>query len=224
MKTFLKIFLFVELLFLTNVINVQAIYGLFSDSGQSTGNTFQAAAVFPSPTPAFADHLVISEVLYDISGAQQINGQGGSNRGEWVEIYNPTAGSVSLSGWTLSDGDSSENLSGTLNPGSFLIVTGATESEFEAVWTVPGTVIYNQAGGGTIGNGLANGGDVITLKNGSTSIDSMSWGTDTTGFLTGCTGSCPTAPTGQSLERSPISQDTNSASNFIVNNPPEPGL
>src|SRR3989338_8266124 len=135
------------ILLLGGLFLIRTSGAFFSDTGLSTANTFQAATQFPTPTAAFVNHLVITEVLYDPSNAQAINGQGGENRGEFVEIYNPTAGAVNLTGWTVSDGAESESLSGTLNPGNFLILTGASESEFEAVWTVPAAVIYTTVPG-----------------------------------------------------------------------------
>ncbi|MBI4008659.1 lamin tail domain-containing protein [Candidatus Roizmanbacteria bacterium] len=238
------------LLFLVTLLGVGFItykvsYSFFSDTGNSNSNILAASETFPTATPTntptptatppvtptftptptipIANHLVINEVLYDTSSSQNIDGQGGSNRGEFVEIYNPTADSVNLSGWTVEDNTSSESLSGTLSPGNFLILTGATESEFESIWTVPSGVIYVQAGGGTIGNGLANGGDTVILKNSGSEIDKMSWGTDITGFSSGCTSSCPITPTGQSFERDPDGKDTDAAGDFIIRNPPIPG-
>lgn len=217
------------LLFLNIVMVFKTTAAFFSDSGQSKNNTFAAAVVFPtlsptpSPTPSVANHLVINETLYDTTSAQNISGEGGSNRGEWVEIYNPTGLSVDLSTWTIEDNTSSETLSGIIPTGGFAILTGATQAEFTSIWIVPAGTIFIQSSGGTIGNGLANGGDRIVLKNGSSEIDKMSWGTDTSGFSSGCVGSCPTSPTGQSLERNPIGVDTDSAINFIIKNPPTPG-
>lgn len=42
-----------------------------------------------------ADHILVSEVLYDPSGSEP--------GGEWVELYNPTPQPFDLSGWSLGD-------------------------------------------------------------------------------------------------------------------------
>lgn len=214
-------------LFCLSLLSYQVAYAFFSDSAQSTNNTFTAAAVFATPTPtltptpAIANHLVINEVLYDTSNDQDINGQGGSNRGEWIEIYNPTSSSVNVNGWIVEDNTSSETLPNlTIPAGGFLLLTGATESEFEAKWTVPDSVIYAQASGGTIGNGFANDGDLAKLKDNSNNIiDQISWGNDTS-ILNPAP---PDVATGHSLERSPDGVDTNTAADFVDRTTPTPG-
>ena len=81
-----------------------------------------------------ADHLVVNEVQLD-----SIDGNGGYND-DWVEIYNPTASSVSLTGWSLqkqsqasTSAISKINLSGEIPAyGYFLVVrTLATTSLLE---------------------------------------------------------------------------------------------
>jgi hypothetical protein len=42
-----------------------------------------------------ADHVVISEVVFKLSG--------GAEKGEWIELYNPTEEAVDLGGWKLGD-------------------------------------------------------------------------------------------------------------------------
>jgi hypothetical protein len=42
-----------------------------------------------------ADHVVISEVVFKLSG--------GAEKGEWIELHNPTANVVDLGGWKLGD-------------------------------------------------------------------------------------------------------------------------
>jgi hypothetical protein len=44
---------------------------------------------------AEADHVVISEVVFKLPG--------GAEKGEWVELYNPTRAAVRLDGWKLGD-------------------------------------------------------------------------------------------------------------------------
>lgn len=216
------IFVFMSIAFMT-FLGARLSGAYFSDSGSSTTNTFQAAAVFSSPTPVIVNHLVITEVLNDTNNDQNFSGQGGANRGEFVEIHNPTSNPVNLTGWTVFDGSSSETLSGSLNAGGFLILTGASQAQFTGLWTGSASALFVQATDGTIGNGLSNGGGIIVLRNGATDIDAMSWGTNTTGFSSGCGASCPAAPSGQSFGRSPLNIDNNSATDFVINNPPNPG-
>ncbi len=235
-------------LFIFSMVTMQSAMAFFSDEKQSTGNTFQAIAVFatatptasptpePSatptetpiptstPTPTPVQHLVVSEVLIDPNLDQQIAGDGGSSRGEFVEIHNPTAVDVDLTDWHIFNGSGQENFSGTLPAGAFLIVTGATESEFRAVWTdVPSGTLFHTVADGTIFDGLSSSGGTIYLRLIFPTIDSMSWGSNTAGFASGCGFTCPEPATGTSLGRSPLNHDTDSANDFIVNNPPNPG-
>ena len=218
-----KVSIFVILFLIAGAgfISFKMSYSFFSDSAASTSNTFAASTTFPTPTPSIADHLVINEVLYDTSSGQDISGQGGSNRGEFIEIHNPTALPVSVAGWTLSDGAELEALSGSIPAGGFLILTGADESEFEAVWSVPSSVVYVSANGGKIGNGFDNAGGKAILRNNINNIvDQISWGGDTA-----ILNPAPLdVATGHSLEREPDGIDTDTAPDFIDRNPPTPGL
>lgn len=196
---------------------VGTTHAFYNDTAVSSDNIFQANVSFGSP---IANHLVLNEVLYDTSSTQNISGQGDSNRGEWIEIYNPTNSSQSLTNWVLEDNTSSETLSGLLGAGEYLIITGATQSEFEAIWTVSIGTTFFQASGGVIGNGFANDGDRAKLKNElGTIIDQISWGNDTTILNP----SPPDVATGHSLERDPDGVDSDAAADFIDRNPPTPG-
>jgi hypothetical protein len=225
-----KIFLLITMLTISlSFISYKATYSFFTGSASSTTNTFAAAAVFPTPTPSppptsppIANHLVINEVLYDTSTEQNITGQGGSSRGEFVEIYNPTVSPVNVNGWTVEDSTDSETLPNISIPaGGFLILTGATETEFEGVWTVPASVVYAQAAGGSIGNGFDNAGERAILKDSLTNIvDQASWGGDTTIFNP----ASPDVAAGHSLERDPDGIDTNASPDFVDRTTPTPGL
>lgn len=215
----------------------------FNDQEASMGNKFQAAAPslsptlslspsispsfspVPSPAPSIvpiASHLVINEILYDTSSSQNISGQGGSNRGEWIEIYNPTSSSVNVNSWVIEDNTSSETLPNiTIPSGGFLILTGATAAEFQAIWSAPVATQFAQASGGTIGNGFANDGDLARLKDSlSNIIDQISWGNDTSVLNP----SPPDVATGHSLERNPAGIDTDTFSDFVDRLTPAPGL
>lgn len=74
----------------------------FSDSEVSGGNSFTAYIPTVTPTPAVANHIVISEV--------QISGDGiNLNDDEFVELYNPTSSPIIMSRWRLTR----ENSAGT---------------------------------------------------------------------------------------------------------------
>jgi hypothetical protein len=74
---------------------------------------------------AAGDHVIISEVLYDPTGTD--------NGLEWVELYNPTTGTIDLNNYSLGNGGSDYTvsrvqLSGTLTPSSCWVIGGPTSN------------------------------------------------------------------------------------------------
>lgn len=106
--------------------------------------------------PAMA-HLVLNEVLANPLGAEPEQ--------EWVELFNDGSVSAHLAGFTLEDvGGSTVLPDVTLAPGGFALVVGEgfqADDGFDA--PVPeGTTLVAVAELGT--NGLANGGEPLTLR------------------------------------------------------------
>jgi hypothetical protein len=80
---------------------------------------------------------------------------------EWVELFNPTDAPVNLRGWRIADNAASDILGGDSIPaGGHVVLAGGAEAVVEFGATEASIVI----GDGWIGNGLANGGDVVTLQ------------------------------------------------------------
>lgn len=237
---------YVYFLFITGItllfLSSKFTHSYFSDASASSVNTFTVSAALPTstptiititptvsiaptnvltPTPITTNHLVINEVLYDVTAAQNMSGQGGSNRGEFLEIYNPTTSPINVHNWIIEDNTDNEILSNiTIPAGGYLIVTGATEAEFKAVWSVSGTTLFFQADNGTIGNGFANDGDLIRLKsNATTIVDQISWGNNPSVLNP----ALPDVATGHSLEREPDGIDTDTKNDFIDRATPQPG-
>jgi len=147
--------------------------------------------------------ILINEVQYDPP-------QSGTDAAwEWVELYNPTNATVDLSGWTIGDnagGDTVPALS--LPSGGFAII--AATANFSDNFPGCGCTIVYMADG-AIGNGLSNTGDRVVLKDSAgTTIDAVSYGTDTT-YTT-----LPDVAAGHSLERSPA------GGSFVDNPNPSP--
>ncbi len=186
-------------------LSYQVTYSFFSDTAESSNNTFAASSTFPTPTPSpspcpspLGTHIVINEVFSD-----------GNKKKEWVELYNPTCSSVDLSGWKIADGNQTDTLpSASPIPvgGYSVVIANPTD-----VTGIPGTAITIQLSDNDIGNGLQDNGDSLHLKNPSdTIVDEMSYGTNTSVFA-----SPPPAPTlTQSLQRIPNGTDTDSASDW----------
>ena len=170
---------------------------------------------------------MIHELLYDATEAQDIYKQAGKRRSQWVELYNPSRSSIDLSGWTIEDSVGTKEaikLSGTLSPRSFLLIINVSSSQFRKVWNVSPSALLIETDFGRIGDGLDPLGDMLTLKDkNGVLVDKMSWGTIVSGFTSGCNALCATAPTGASLERAPVGNDTNSATDFFVKKNPTPG-
>ncbi len=76
---------------------------------------------------------------------------------EWVEVFNAGAEPVDLTGWTIADNAAVDVLpGGIVAPGAYVTIGGSAEAADGAV-----DVVLED---GRIGNGLANRGDVVTLR------------------------------------------------------------
>jgi len=183
------------------------------------GGTWNGESCDVPPPEETIGHVVISEVHYNIDVAHGVNGTNDNN--EWVELYNGTNETVDLSGWTLADNSSSDALpAGTVLPsGAFLIVT-ATTSTADFWPDIPDDVEVVVLGS-QIGNGLAADGDVVLLRDDEdTLIDAVSWGDDTTAFDP----SVPGVAQGESIARTLLTVDTDTAADWEGRGIPSPGL
>ncbi len=114
--------------------------------------------------------LVITEVL-----ANALNEQ----TGEFVELWNSGASDVNLSSLVVSDGDSSDALvpwgggDTILPPGAYALIV---DPNYTGQYLLPSGVLLVTTPDATIGNGLANGQDIVTLYDldGATVLDSFS--------------------------------------------------
>jgi len=154
----------------------------------------------------------INEVLYDPTQP------GDEAGGEWLELYNAGGEPVELAGWTLSDNGASDRLPPlTLPPAGFAVV--AASEAFRSVYPAfDGSLLVLD--GGRIGNGLADKGDRLTLRDSDGRLaDALSYGEDSTVLSPPVSG----VAAGHSLERSPLGHDTDSAADFVDNPRPSPG-
>src|SRR3989344_608183 len=72
-------------------------------------------------SPSYAEAgLVINEIMYDLSGSDSAS----SKSREWIEIYNPDAGPVSIdaSSWRIYDGGANRTINGEVD---FSVLAGA---------------------------------------------------------------------------------------------------
>ncbi len=109
---------------------IPSTFAFFSDSEVSTGNVFQAAEVFPTPTPipVSAGDVVINEINWVGS---DLTGQTGQND-EWIELRNTTGNPINLSGWKITGaivGDGDLNIaSGIIPANGFFLISNFDEN------------------------------------------------------------------------------------------------
>gem|GEM_PF-725367 len=80
---------------------------------------------------------------------------------EWIELYNPTAGDISLAGWTLSDGgDINISLTGDIPAGGYYLLERDDDD-----------TVFDIAADQTYSGNLANAGETLYLREGAATID-----------------------------------------------------
>ena len=140
-------------------------------------------------------------------------------RREWIEIYNASDDPIDLAGWTIDDGEERDVLPQLIVPAQgFAVLTGAASYFLSDYPLFSGSLA--EVADGSLGNGLANTGDSLTLRDVSGRVvDALSYGDDLTVFDP----SCPGVSVGHSLEREPTGYDTDRADDFAEQERPSPG-
>lgn len=167
------------------------------------------------PPPPAIDHVVISEVYYDVAA----EGKGSDPANEWIEVYNGTGSAVDMSNWVIADVSSEFDLIPEgiiIQNKSFIVFTASSTTS--GFWGGVPMVSLETA---RLGNSLGNSGDTLYLKNiASTTIDAMSYGTVDPAVFT------PTATDvadGHSLQRIDLTVDTDTAADWDDSGVPSPG-
>ncbi|MBC7249825.1 MAG: lamin tail domain-containing protein [Anaerolineae bacterium] len=183
-----------------------------------------------------ANHLLISEVLYDPPGDD--TGK------EWVELYNPTAGTVTLTGFRLGDAANPGDYErlyrfpdgAQIGPGETLVIaqtasgfrglgyTPQSSPDYELSDTDPAIPDLSPTDWGDGDFALGNGGDeVLLLDAGGVVVDVLVYGD---GGYPGVISFADLSSVyaGDSLERYPANRDSNDcARDFRVRYAPAPG-
>ncbi|MBS1250982.1 MAG: hypothetical protein MAG451_00011 [Anaerolineales bacterium] len=187
--------------------------------GPTSAATTTPTVVLPSPTPSPtitpesvpAGAVVINEVFYDPPAP------GGDPDDEWVELYNTTAHEVDLGGWVLADHIGEDVVPAVVLPAGGFAIVAASDS-FRSLYPAYDGLLVTLDG--PIGNGLANGGDSLWLRDeGGQAIDAIGYGDDDGAMLP----PVPAAPEGYSLERVPAGLDTDTAADWFPRAAPSPG-
>ncbi|MBN1544867.1 lamin tail domain-containing protein [Candidatus Woesearchaeota archaeon] len=160
-----------------------------------------------------ADHIVISEVLYDPVGTE--------TGGEAAELYNPTAGPIDISGYTIktesSPADATIPAGTVLQAHTFYLIadTGWSTLKDNASWP---QADHEEA----ITMSNTDAGVALVHPNGTT-IDAVGWG-DPAGIGTGLYEGTPktVVASGNSIRRTDLTIDTDDNSADFTASAPEP--
>ena len=157
--------------------------------------------------------VLISEVYYDVA-----QGKGEDLYHEWVIIHNFEERAIDLSGWKICDNESCDALQSVVLPPKGFAIISASSTTFD-FWKIPRGMIKILLTTKTIGNGLANTGDRVILKDKEGRIvDAVSYGTHTSIFFPSCS-KLLKANEGKSLLRFPPDKDTDTCEDFIESDP-----
>lgn len=155
--------------------------------------------------------VVINEFEYDSIQS------GTDSSYEWFELYNTTDFPIILSGWSISDASTTDEIPFLTIEAHDYVVIAATTKFIENYDPNGINIIYLN---NSIGNGLSNNGDRLILKDEEGKIiNQISYGSDISIFNP----SIPRVSAGHSIERCPYGQNTNSVSDFIDQDSPTPG-
>ncbi|MCZ7591063.1 MAG: lamin tail domain-containing protein [Kiritimatiellae bacterium] len=155
-------------------------------------------------------HVVITEAFYTPTNTPK-------ESHEWIELYNPLSASVDMTGWSIRDampGQTDLLPPIVINPGEFVIIAASTNAFMAANPGYTGRVF--EVTDHTLGSGLNTFADGVFLVNASSvTVDAMSFGGSTAAFNP----AAAIAGTGQSNQRSPANQDTNTRNDWTVGSP-----
>ena len=193
----MKKFVFLGLLALIGIgfFSYKITLALFSDTTQSTSNTFTASEFFPTPTPVLANHLVISEIQIATSG---------STTSDFIELYNPTSSLIDLNGIRLAR-RARNAITDTLIK-SFTTSTIVSAHGY-FLWAASDGGYANQIGADTSTSVNIANNSSVALKVTSTDevIDAVAWGSGHAVPLTESAAFVSNPSVGQSLERKALS-------------------
>lgn len=167
-----------------------------------------------------ASCVKINEVYYDVDST---HGDDGSKKDEWVELYNACSFSINIKDWTLEDNSSAASISSghkILASSTFAVL--AFNASTWTYWSIPSSAEKIPIGAPGIGNGLANDGDRLILKDNNGIIaDQMSYGDNITIFS--LPEPSPVSAKGRSIARVVKGIDTNTAADWAYIANPNPG-
>ena len=170
----------------------------------------------PTPTPPPANHLVISELMYNPNTEPA---------GQYVEIHNPTASNVDMQNWTVNynNGGGTAFTFGvfTLNAGAYVVLAN-DPTLFDNVTYPSVTNIFQY-----VMPNLSNTGDWFILRNPTpATIDEVAYGA---GFAAAkpagwCATDSPSSANAFPASRKPVNLDGDTCGDFVGSASPNPGI
>jgi hypothetical protein len=185
-----------------------------NEAGTSTDSVTVNFVPEDEPEPTL-DHLVISEVHYDVASST-VSGNDASF--EWVELYNGTHSPIDIQGWFIGDASSTDMIdeSFVIPAGSFAVIVAST-TPAGIPDGVPVLVLSSSIGN----NGFANGGDAARLLDASLGVvDQVGFGTNVS---VSPNVSIPTTTDGHSIARTQLTSDTDTSADWADTSLPDPG-
>jgi endonuclease/exonuclease/phosphatase family metal-dependent hydrolase len=162
---------------LTRDPDISGVFTKHSEAGAAGGALFSPGtqldgSQFAGCPSAWVINEIHADPASDLSGDANGDGTRSSSQDEFVEIVNRTGDDVDISGWTLADGFTVRHTF----PADTIVFDGCSVVVFGG-GTPTGTFgnsLVQTASGGSIG--LNNGGDDITLSNGVSTVNMITYG------------------------------------------------
>ncbi len=153
---------------------------------------FLMLSVEVTATPA-GDNIIISEVEYDPATPAGYTSFDVENEAEWFELFNPTANSIDIGGWTIKEGNTpfyTFPAPTIIAAGDYLLVTNRSD-RFNLNYPAVTPDLEMDPGGTGLLRLNNNGGDELTLTNDTgTIIDYVAWD----GYVAGWTAAAVNGP------------------------------
>lgn len=144
------------------------------------------------PPPGDLDHLLISQVGYDVPGTDSL--------GEFIELYNPTGEAIDLAGLALHDNFGIWRLPAATLPAGAHLAIARNAAGFAGLYGVEADL----AG---LSLALGNGRDLVQLRAGAELIDEVEWESADWPIA---------ASTGKAVVRAALDVDTDTVEDWIV--------